>query len=578
MGESSAPRVFISYAPDSTEHEESVRNLWIFLRCHGIDARIDLPGAEGRQDWPTWTRDRLRDADFVIVVASDAYKRRAEDTAETGDGDDVRSAAHHIRDAFHRNDPSAPLKYVPVLLPGHSAGEIPEFLAAASAPYEVTDFTVRGTEKLMRTLMAPPPRSAPSMSEPLASPAPPAASRPGARSPLSHELVLAVAVQDGRVSCEATLAGAVLGRHGASLLPVGSGTLARAMDAPPRVAEERLIEAGRALCAALLTEDTTRHIARLLHDSRFGTVVDVVIDVEGADGAASALPYELLRLPDGRLLATVPGVHVRRRIATTANRTPTASPGPLKILVAVAPPTGNGSPAREPGTRGVPDATTGPWAALDPGTDRRATLDAVADLRAMGAAEVRVLEDTDPRAIAEALRTDRYHVLHLSAPSTSPEEQLPAEHLTAAPADAEAGDVIRPLQDGLIGPGDLPPLVVISGCAAAVPPGPGGDAPAVTLIRRGADRVLAMQAPVTARYATLLTTRFYTALATGAALTPAAALADARNHLEQERMHLTRADPDNPPPPEYAIATLLSTGDDLPLIAPATPPVPLSRS
>ncbi|MEU9884453.1 CHAT domain-containing protein [Sphaerisporangium sp. NPDC051011] len=556
MGESSAPRVFISYAQDSTEHEESVRNLWIFLRCHGIDARIDLPGAEGRQDWPTWTRDRLHDADFVIVVASDAYKLRAEDTAETGDGDDVRSAAHHIRDAFHRNDPSAPLKYLPILLPGHSSGEVPEFLAAASAPYEVTDFTVRGTEKLMRSLTAPPPRSVPSMSGPLASPAPPAASRPGARSPLSHELVLAVTVEEGRVTCEATLAGAVLGRHDASL-PVSPGTLAHAMNAPPHVAEERLIEAGRALCAALLTEDTTRHIARLLHDSRFGTVVDVVID---ADGAASALPYELLRLPDGRLLATVPGVHVRRRVAATANQTPAASPGPLKILVAVGPPTGNGSPAGEPGTRGVPDTTVTPWATLDPGTDRRATLDAVTNLRAMGAAEVRILEDTNPRAIAEALRADRYHVLHLSAPGTSSEDPMPAEPLTATPAD------------------DLPPLVVISGCAAAVPSTPDGDAPAVTLIRRGADRVLAMQAPVTARYATVLTTRFYTALATGAALTPAAALADARNHLEQERMHLTRADPDDPPPPEYAIATLLSTGDDLPLIDLAMPPLPLSRS
>ncbi|WP_245966498.1 CHAT domain-containing protein [Sphaerisporangium album] len=349
---------------------------------------------------------------------------------------------------------------------------------------------------------------------------------------MGHELVLAVTVEDGRVTCEATLAGAVLGHHGADL-PFGADALARAMDAPPRVAEERLIDAGRALTAALLTEDTTRHIAKLLHDSRFGTVVDVVLDV---DGPASALPYELLRLPGGRLLATVPGVRVRRRVTTTPNRTVPPLPGPLKILVALAPPSGNDSRDTEARTRAV--------------------LDAVADLRGTGAGEVRILRDAGPRAIAAALRADRYHVLHLSAPGKSSEGPLRAEHLMTA------------LDHG------LPPLIVISGYAAAVPSEQGGDAPAVTLIRHGADRVLAMQAPVTGRYATVLTTRFYTALAAGAALTPAAALADARNHLEQERMHLTRADPDNPPPPEYAVATLLSSGPDLPLIDPAPPPVP----
>lgn len=38
-------RVFISYAHDSAEHQDSVRDFWVFLRATGFDARLDLPAA-----------------------------------------------------------------------------------------------------------------------------------------------------------------------------------------------------------------------------------------------------------------------------------------------------------------------------------------------------------------------------------------------------------------------------------------------------------------------------------------------------------------------------------------------------
>ncbi len=44
-------RVFISYAHESPEHAEMVRQLWVFLRACGIDARLDLAAAEDRVDW-----------------------------------------------------------------------------------------------------------------------------------------------------------------------------------------------------------------------------------------------------------------------------------------------------------------------------------------------------------------------------------------------------------------------------------------------------------------------------------------------------------------------------------------------
>ena len=65
-------RVFISYAHDDAAHGERVRDFWLFLRANGIDARLDLPAAEQRQDWAQWMTRQVRDADRIVVVASPA--------------------------------------------------------------------------------------------------------------------------------------------------------------------------------------------------------------------------------------------------------------------------------------------------------------------------------------------------------------------------------------------------------------------------------------------------------------------------------------------------------------------------
>ncbi|WP_093628588.1 SEFIR domain-containing protein [Streptomyces sp. 3213.3] len=52
----SPERVFISYAHDDDEHVDQVREFWRFLRANGIDldAMLDLPAGEVRQDWSLW--------------------------------------------------------------------------------------------------------------------------------------------------------------------------------------------------------------------------------------------------------------------------------------------------------------------------------------------------------------------------------------------------------------------------------------------------------------------------------------------------------------------------------------------
>jgi hypothetical protein len=146
--------VFISYArePDDPAHEESVIRLWTFLRENGLDARLDLGEASERRDWALWMGRQLREADYVLVIASPGYRRGAEGRGAAHEERGVQWEARLIRDAFYA-DPQAVSRFVPVVLPGQSVAGVPDFLGpATSTVYPVSDFTVEGAEPLLRLL------------------------------------------------------------------------------------------------------------------------------------------------------------------------------------------------------------------------------------------------------------------------------------------------------------------------------------------------------------------------------------------------------------------------------------------
>ncbi|QKV75681.1 TIR domain-containing protein [Amycolatopsis sp. Hca4] len=148
------PVVFISYAWDSDDrsHNDSVRRLWELLRLCGIDAQLDLDAEQQRQDWPLWMGKQIREADHVLVIASPAYRERAEGRGEANRGRGVQWEARLIRDAFYA-DPNAVNRFIPVVLPGQSEAGVPDFLAPASTTYyTISDFTVEGAEGLLRLL------------------------------------------------------------------------------------------------------------------------------------------------------------------------------------------------------------------------------------------------------------------------------------------------------------------------------------------------------------------------------------------------------------------------------------------
>jgi hypothetical protein len=157
VGQSVRPRrVFISYAHESEEHGEQVRNLWLFLRRHGVDARLDRPAAEQRQDWASWMAAEVREADHVLVVASTAYRERAEGRSGPDSGRGVQWETRLIQNAFYA-DQRALDRFVPVVLPGESVAGVPDFLTpATSTVYQVHEFTLSGAEKLLRLLLGQP--------------------------------------------------------------------------------------------------------------------------------------------------------------------------------------------------------------------------------------------------------------------------------------------------------------------------------------------------------------------------------------------------------------------------------------
>ena len=146
----------------------------------------------------------------------------------------------------------------------------------------------------------------------------------------------------------------------------------------------------------MFDEQTTRRLLELINHTPLGTVLDVVVHL--ADEVA-ALPVELLRLPDGRVAATVPGVRFTRRLAGIDRPATPPLPGPLKILAAVA----------------APDETKTTNTPLDVEAEMQALLDAVTDLDIDDQAQVRILEVASLSEIGAALSADQYHVLHLSA-------------------------------------------------------------------------------------------------------------------------------------------------------------------
>ncbi|MFC7480395.1 CHAT domain-containing protein [Luedemannella flava] len=291
---------------------------------------------------------------------------------------------------------------------------------------------------------------------------------------------------------------------------------------PGRRGGGKLVAAGRRLGRALLDEAVLGRIAGLIDNLGPDSVLEVVVE---ANPAALPLPYELVRLPDDRVLARLPEVTlVRRRAGTSRAVASSPAAGPLKVLVVAA------------------------------ATDHDARLRALSPLldRAVPA-QFTVLEVADLTQVAAALRADFYHVVHIEGQGAAPSLQLTDEDGRPAPVTpVELVQAVR--RDDR----PVPLIFLASGCA-------GVEGVAAGLVRFGADRVVVMQSRPAPGYAVHLAATFYRRLVEQNAPV-AVALAYARSVVL----------PAGDETPQYGLPTLLAADTDPPLLDPAAPPVPLT--
>ena len=319
------PRVLVSYAHDDAAHGERVRDFWLFLRASGIDAVLDLPASEQRQDWTQWMTGQIRDAVHILVVASPRYKERAEGNTGPEFGRGVQWEAGLIQERLYRDQPAGLQVVLPVVLPGGSTDDIPLWLRPYSTThFKVADFTQEGAEKLLRVLtgqpwetvppLGPQPVFAPRSHETAQAPADKAViKRPGLR---TEVLITAAVTSGGLVASSVWLAGAQLCRQDRPL-PADVSWLWKALGLPAAEAAGGVVSAGRQLAEVLLDDASQEQLAVVLDGLGPGDSAEVVLS---ADGPLLSLPVELIRLVTaggGEVgpLGLMPGVSVSRRVA-----------------------------------------------------------------------------------------------------------------------------------------------------------------------------------------------------------------------------------------------------------------------
>jgi tetratricopeptide (TPR) repeat protein len=323
-----------------------------------------------------------------------------------------------------------------------------------------------------------------------------------------------------------------------------------------------LVALGQALGEQFLAGPAGELLAdQLAAAERRNAALRIALDVE-AGPRFQALPWETLCLPGSdQPLVLHPRSQLHRKVSGLGSTPAIVIPEPLRILAAI----------------GVPD--TGGGEILDYEAELDRILKAADRARLDGRARVRVLDWGTASAIRDALRAERFHVLHISCRAS-------ADALILETADGRPDPVgVRRLAGELLIPDRGVPLIVLAGSLTAVgsgaPDADGGEVPnlAREMLSHGVPAVLAMAAAVSDRYAVELASYFYQALARDPGTAdPLTALSDARREAERTRQELREREPGHPAAAlaEWWVPALYLRTDPHPLIDQAGP-VPPAR-
>jgi tetratricopeptide (TPR) repeat protein len=153
----STPKIFISYSHDSSQHQARVLALSNHLRTDGFDCNIDQYEVSPNEGWPRWMSRQIREADFVLVVCTETYRRRFNGDETPGAGQGVRwESMLTIQDLYDKD--SLNDKFVPVVFASADVAFIPNELRGATRVNLDGD---SGYELLLRRLLNVPPAERP---------------------------------------------------------------------------------------------------------------------------------------------------------------------------------------------------------------------------------------------------------------------------------------------------------------------------------------------------------------------------------------------------------------------------------
>jgi hypothetical protein len=119
-----AIKVFISYAHESEELSDSVLTLSNYLRSKGIDSEIDQYEESPPEGWPKWMTWQIQNAEYVLVVCSELFYKRASDHSEGDEGFGVKWESSLILQQLYTLNNNN-IKYIPVINNSRSKKYIP---------------------------------------------------------------------------------------------------------------------------------------------------------------------------------------------------------------------------------------------------------------------------------------------------------------------------------------------------------------------------------------------------------------------------------------------------------------------
>ncbi|MEU5845310.1 SEFIR domain-containing protein [Saccharopolyspora shandongensis] len=160
------PTVFISYIHEDDEHRAQVLKFAQLLADLGIDSGIDFWLGPERQDIGEWAEHYIEKADYTLVIASTRYRDIGNGYGTDHENRGGKWEIVVLREKLQKARSVWTPRILPVLLPGHTEEEIPDFLQPCGAHrYDVPEINEKGIEKLYRTLTKQPKHVKPELGE-----------------------------------------------------------------------------------------------------------------------------------------------------------------------------------------------------------------------------------------------------------------------------------------------------------------------------------------------------------------------------------------------------------------------------